>query len=184
MTDKQTKYIVLLRGVMPKGKNRVPMAQLRDVLSANGFQNVQTYIQSGNVILDTPLTPEEVAEKVNRLIKENIGADLKIVVRTNEQLKRVLSGNPFTNGEDISRVFFVFFASRPSRQEAVNLMDEDYGSEKLVIDSDAAYMYIPGSAARSRLSNVALEKKLGVAATTRNYNTLRKLIELSDRNES
>jgi uncharacterized protein (DUF1697 family) len=62
-------------------------------------------------------------------------------------------------------------------------MAEDFGDEKLVIAETAGYMYIPGNAARSKLSNVKLEKKLGVAATTRNFNTLKKLVELCNDND-
>lgn len=179
MTESLTTFVVLLRGVMPKGKNRVPMAQLREVLSANGFLNVRTYIQSGNAVLDTELKQHEVQQKVYNLIKEHIGADLKVIVRTGPQLQQVLEQNPFVEGEDLSRVFYTLFSETPSPQQAEKIMAEDFGDEKLVVGGDAAYMYIPGNAARSRLSNVMLEKKLGVAATTRNFNTMNKLVEMS-----
>lgn len=172
-------YIVLLRGVMPVGKNKVPMAQLREVLSDAGFINARTYIQSGNVVLDTHLQAKEVEHQVHELIREKIGADIKVIVRSGQQLQQVLANNPFTHGHDISRVFFVLFAEQPSRQLTVELMAEDFGDEILVIGETSAYMYIPGNAARSKLSNVKLEKKLAVAATTRNFNTMKKLVEMS-----
>lgn len=179
MTKKLKTYVVLLRGVMPTGKNKVPMAQLREVLSDAGFINVRTYIQSGNVVLDTDLPAGKVEQEVYELIKKHIGADLKIVVRTGQQLQEVLDSNPFTTGEDISRVFFVLFAEPPPQQKAEELMAQDFGDEQLVIGETSAYMYIPGNAARSKLSNVKLEKKLGIAATTRNINTMKKLVEMS-----
>lgn len=94
------------------------MAQLREVLSDAGFINVRTYIQSGNVVLDTDLPAGKVEQEVYELIKKHIGADLKIVVRTGQQLQEVLDSNPFTTGEDISRVFFVLFAEPPPQQKA------------------------------------------------------------------
>jgi uncharacterized protein (DUF1697 family) len=175
-------YVVLLRGVMPTGKNKVPMAQLRDVLSKAGFLNVRTYIQSGNALLDTHLPAREVEMQVHELIQKHIGADVTVVVRTGVQLQQVLDNNPFIR-EDISRIFFVLFTQPPPPQKAKELMNEDYGDEKLVITETAGYMYIPGNAARSRLSNVKLEKKLGIAATTRNFNTMKKLVELSKAEE-
>jgi len=171
-------YIVLLRGVMPIGKNKTPMARLREVLDKAGFQDVQTYIQSGNVILRTDLSPGALEKRVHDLIKEHLGPDLVSVARTATQLRRILRGNPF-HGLDISRVFYMMFARRPSNQHVRSVMAEDYSPEKLVITPDAAYLYIPGSAARSRLSNNFLERKLGVSATTRNTNTMKKLLEIS-----
>lgn len=77
-------------------------------------------------------------------------------------------------------VFFVSFYEPPSAQKVNDLLQQDFSPEKLVITKTAAYLYIPGSAARSRLSNNFLEKKLGISATTRNFNTLTKLIAMSD----
>lgn len=164
---------------MPTGRNRVPIAQLREVLTDAGYGIVRTYIQSGNVLVDTHLSAKEAEEQVHELIKEHIGADITVIVRTGRQLQQVRDENPFIKGYDISRVFFVIFAESPSRQKVKELMAEDYGDEKLFINQSGGYMFIPGSAARSRLSNVYLEKKLGVSATTRNFNTMSKLIELS-----
>ncbi|MDO5665819.1 MAG: DUF1697 domain-containing protein [Bacteroidia bacterium] len=175
-------FIVLLRGVTPSGKNRVPMAQLRQALSDNGFLNVQTWIQSGNVILDSDLSVKEVATKVSKLIKENIGADLKIIVKTPAEIKTVLDENPFGEGYDISRVFFTLFNDIPDENLVKNLQEQDFGNDKFVITSNAIYLFIPGSAAETKLNNNFLERKLKIDATTRNFNTLSKMIELSSKN--
>ena len=172
-------YIVLLRGVMPSGKNRVPMAQLRDVLANAGFVNARTYIQSGNALVDTDMSAKEVETCVHDLIKEHIGADLSVVARTGAQLRKVLAENPFQQGHDISRVFFVLFAEPPSAQKVKELLAHDYSPEELAITKNAAYMFIPGTYGRNTLSGGFLEKKLGVPATMRNFNTLTKLIEMS-----
>ncbi|MCB0571985.1 MAG: DUF1697 domain-containing protein [Phaeodactylibacter sp.] len=172
-------YIVLLRGVMPTGKNRVPMAQLRELLSDNGFEAVRTWIQSGNVVLRTALSPAELEESVRQLIKTHIGPELAIIARTGEQLQQLLDENPFREGYDISRVFYVSFQEYPSSEKVESLLAQDFAPEVLAITSTAAYMYIPHTYGRGKLSNNFLERKLGVAATTRNFNTLKKLIELS-----
>jgi uncharacterized protein (DUF1697 family) len=172
------KYIILLRGVMPTGKNKVPMAALRDELAKAGFGNVRTYIQSGNVLLDSELPIKEVEVRVHDVIKKKIGADLAVVARTASQLKKVLRDNPFRDGYDISRVFFVLFKEKPASQEAKALASGDFGPEKLVITAQAAYMYIPGPYGKGTLSAAFLEKKLHVPATMRNFNTLDKLIDM------
>jgi uncharacterized protein (DUF1697 family) len=164
-------YIVLLRGVTPTGKNKTPMARLREVLTKAGFKEVRTYIQSGNVILRTNVSPAALEKRVHDLIKKHIGPELVIVARTAAQLKRVLDGNPFQKGHDISRVFFVSFAQTPSAEKIKELIAQDFSPEELVI---------PGSAARSKLSNNFLERKHRVSATTRNRNTLNTLIELAE----
>lgn len=173
-------YIVLLRGVTPSGKNRVPMAQLRQLLSCDkDFTNVQTWIQSGNVILNTRLSAKEVAEKVNKIIKENIGADLKIIVKTPQEIQRVLNENPFGEEYDISRVFFTLSNDIPDQDLVIKLQEQDFGNDKFVITPKAIYLFIPGSAAETKLNNNFLERKLKIDATTRNFNTLSKLIALS-----
>ena len=172
-------FIVLLRGVMPKGENKVPMAQLRDVLTEAGFANVRTYIQSGNALVDTELSASELETKIHTLIKKYIGANLPIVARTRSQLKKIMDENPFQKEYDISRVFFTLFTELPSSQRIKELLENDFLPEELVITKNAAYMYVPGTYGRMRLSNNFLENKLGVAATTRNFNTLSKLVEMS-----
>lgn len=172
-------FIVLLRGVTPTGKNRVPMAQLRDALANGGFSNVQTWIQSGNVLLQTELSAAETAEKVQQIIRENIGADLKIIVKTAAEIQSVLTQNPFGETHDISRIFFTLFNHTPDEKLVSALQSQDFGEEKCVIAPHAVYLFIPGSAARSKLSNNFIERKLKIDATTRNFNTLNKLIALS-----
>lgn len=171
--------IVLLRAVTPTGKNKVPMAQLREVLTQAGFANVRTYIQSGNALVDTDLSAKEVEARVHDLIRQRIGPDLAIVARTRAQLQKVLAENPFKEGYDISRVFFASFSESPPRETVESLLAQDFSPEKLAINGHTAYMYIPGIYGRVKLSNNFLERKLGVSATTRNFNTLNKLIEMS-----
>jgi uncharacterized protein (DUF1697 family) len=172
-------YVALLRGVMPTGKNKVPMAQLRSILSDAGFENVRTYIQSGNALVDTKLSAKEIEMNVHELIKQHIGAHISVVVRTGEQLQKVLDANPFRVGFDPSRVFYVLFKNQPNPIKVNEFCEQDFGKEKLAIEKDAAYLYLPENAARSKLSNIFLERKLEITATTRNLNTMKKLVELS-----
>ncbi|MDO5523780.1 MAG: DUF1697 domain-containing protein [Bacteroidia bacterium] len=173
-------YIVLLRGVTPTGKNRVPMAQLRQLLSDDAdFHNVQTWIQSGNVILNTELPAKNVSGKVNRIIKENIGADLKIIVKTPAEIKAVLAENPFGEGYDISRVFFTLFNQLPDEKLVETLQSQDFGDDRFIFTPRAIYLFIPGSAAKTKLNNNFLERKLKIDATTRNFNTLSKMVKLA-----
>jgi uncharacterized protein (DUF1697 family) len=175
-------YIILLRGVMPSGKNKVPMDALRSELAKSGFGNVRTYIQSGNALVETDLPINEAEDRVQDVIQKKIGPDLVVVARTAAQLKNVLRDNPFTEGYDISRVFFVLFKEKPSPKDVKAIVAGDYGPEKLVIKGMCAYMYIPGQYGKGTLSAAFLEKKLRVPATMRNFNTLGKLIDMCKNN--
>lgn len=162
---------------MPTGKNRVPMAQLRQVLIDAGFQQVRTWIQSGNVVLRSDLSAKELESRVHQLIKEHIGPELAIVVRTGNELRQMIDNNPFQGEEHpIARVFFVSFQERPPDEKVETLLAQDFFPEKLRIDGMSAYMFIPQAYSDSKLSNNFLERKLGVAATTRNFNTITKMI--------
>lgn len=172
-------YILLLRGVMPTGKNRTPMAQLREILSKAGFKNVRTYIASGNVLVDTELSMNETENQVHDLIQKHIGPGLVVIARSREQLQKVLSENPFANGYDIKRVFFGSFAGQPDDHKIKEFSVQDYSPEKIVITEKAIYTYIPMNYGRAKLSGSFIEKKLGISATFRNFNTLTKLVEMS-----
>ena len=141
-------HIALLRGVTPTGKNRVPMAQLREALERHGFPGARTWIQSGNVILTTALAPDQTAQELRRIIRDEIGADLAVIVKTPEELRRVLAENPFTDLLS-QRVFYAQWQGEVAPEKTAALGDMDFGEERLIITPRAAYMYIPGSAARS-----------------------------------
>lgn len=172
-------YIVLLRGVMPVGKNKVPMAQLREVLTDAGFGGVRTYIQSGNVFVDTELSTSDVERRIHEQIVRHIGPSIVVIARTRSAIREAFNSNPFEQGYDSSRVFFVLFAETPAADKVKELLNQDFGDEKLVIGHSSAVMYIPGQYGKGRLSNNFLEKQLGISATMRNFNTMSKLIELS-----
>ena len=173
--------MIFLRGVMPTGKNKVPMAQLRDALTQAGFGNVRTYIQSGNAFVDSVLSAPETESLIHTLIQEQIGADLVVVARTGEEVRAILNNNPFRESYDLSRVFFALFAQRPAPEKIEALLAQNFGEEQLAIVGDAAYMYIPGIYGRGKLSNNYLEKKLSISATMRNFNTMSKMVEIDQR---
>lgn len=172
-------HIVLLRGVMPTGNNRVPMAQLREVAAQAGYGHVRTWIQSGNLLVHTRETAAQTAGRFRALIKEHIGPDLAVIVRTPQEVSRVLAEDPFQGPpHDPARVFYAFFETQPSREALAALRSRDFGDNTLHITNDAAYMYIPGNYTKAGLNAAVLEKAAGVGVTMRNGNTLRKLEEM------
>ena len=161
---------------MPSGKNKVPMARLREVLAAAGFPNARTYIQSGNAVINSKLSPRVLEIKIRELIKKQIGPDLAVMIRTGAQLQTMINENPFGETEG-ARMFFVLFSKPPAAAKIKTLLKTDFGEAKLAFTKRAAHMRIPENC-RTKLGNNFLEKQCGVSATTRNLNTMRKLAEM------
>ncbi|RKW23118.1 DUF1697 domain-containing protein [Candidatus Gracilibacteria bacterium] len=173
-------YIVLLRGVMPTGKNRIPkMSVLQEILLSE-FDNVRTYIQSGNIVLTSNKSPGEITNKVSELIKLHIGAELSSIVTTKEKVKEMLNKNPFGADYNIGRIFFTLTNDTLSPELVDKISKEKFESEELRIVEDKLYMYLPKDASRTKLNNNYLEKRLKIVATTRNFNTLQKLLDIID----
>ncbi len=172
-------HIILLRGVMPTGKNKVPMARLREITLEAGYGRVQTWIQSGNLLLESEKDKEETAEHIRRLIRERIGPDLAVIIRSPEEIMCALRESPFQTGFLPERVFYAFPQSQLTTEAIAGLQALVFdGEEDLRFGPGCLYLYIPGSAARTRLNNALLERISKTAFTTRNLNTLSRLIQL------
>lgn len=172
------KYVALLRGVMPFGKNKVPMAQLRVILEKAGFRNVQTYIQSGNVLLESSMSPSDIATAIHDEIAKHLGGDIAVVITDPSELSEILKQNPFASKEK-SSLYFVFLGSSPKQDLLESLAQEDLLPSEWAMGKNVIYLYCPQSYSKSKINNNYIEKRLRVAATTRNYNTVSKLVELS-----
>ena len=172
------KYIILLRGINVSGKNKIPMAELREMISDLGFQNVQTYIQSGNIVLEATESKGEVCKKIHIGINEKFGFDIPVLARTPEEWKETIDKYPFSI-ENEKIVAFSFLNKIPSKKEIeVKGINED----QYKIEENRVYLYCPSGFGKTKLTNNTIEKKLEVVATTRNYKTTVKLLELAHPN--
>ena len=173
--------IILLRGVMPSGKNSIPkMAVLRQHLEEAGFERVRTYIQSGNILLLSDLPKELLSQRIHDLIKERIGADLTALVFLPEELQAWVDSLPFADDLDPSRIFFTMTMECPTADRLQELAEKTWDEEAaLHLTERCAYIYSPKGYKNTRLTNNALERYLGVTCTTRNLNTIRRLLSLS-----
>ncbi|MDO5784953.1 MAG: DUF1697 domain-containing protein [Eubacteriales bacterium] len=171
--------IALLRGVTPTGKNRIPkMSYLAEVLQNAGLRDVKTYIQSGNIIFNTELAESEVKILIHDCIKQKIGADLSVILKTSEQLKRACKECPFGEEYDITRVHLVFTNDTICTQKLSKLLEMDFGDEVFAFGKECLYMYLPKNAEKKRLNNNFLERQLGITATMRKFNVVQHLSEL------
>ena len=168
-------YIVILRGINVSGKNKLPMAALRELLAKLKFENIQTYIQSGNVIVNSNKNKSEVANLVKSAIKKQFDYDVPVLVRTIDEWEKAIANNPYPT-ENHKIVSFTFLSEVPkSTTIEVNITNDDVHT----ITNDMVYMYCPDGFGSTKLTNNLFEKKLKVTATSRNYRTTMKLLELA-----
>ena len=168
-------YIVILRGINVSGKNILPMVALRELLSSLKFENVQTYIQSGNIVLNSELSKEEVIVKVKNGIASTFGYDVPVLARTIDEWETAIAKNPYPT-ENHKIVSFTFLSEVPIETAvAVNSTNDDV----YTVVNDMVYIYCPGGFGSTKLTNNLFEKKLKVTATSRNYRTTMKLLALA-----
>lgn len=168
-------FVAMLRGVNVGGRNRLAMADLRNVASALGFRDVTTYLQSGNVVLTGPGTPGGIARALEDRIALDVGLSLDVVVRSGPQLVGVLDGNPFAKLEDDPTKLHVTFLAGPPeapRVEEFAGIHGRFGADRLRVVGQSVYLYCPGGYGRTPLNNAFLERRLGVNGTTRNWRTV------------
>ena len=144
---------MLIRGVTPTGKNKVPMAQLRELLELSpDFSSVQTYIQSGNVILETDLSLRETEQLIHKIVLDNFGGDLVIIAKNHEQLQRSFKNYPIKN-IPTERQYYTFLKEVPTKDGIKKLAERDFGNDKYQIIDDMVYVAFATKASDSRLTN-------------------------------
>jgi uncharacterized protein (DUF1697 family) len=176
------RQLVLLRGVNVGGRNKLPMAALRDALEEAGMREVQTYLQSGNVVLDDGGATGELATRCERLIADRFGLSIAVVVRTRAQLARVVRRDPLAGAADQPKLYQVSFcASKPAAAAIEKVAARAVEGERIVAHGSEIYAWFPHGVGRSRLAAQLAKQDLGVVATARNWTTVTKLLELLER---
>ena len=171
------RWVALLRAVNLGARNKVPMAELRARLEAAGFEDVRTYIASGNVLLDAPKNRTAVAGRLERLIADAFRVETTAIMRTSDELAAVVAGHPF--GADTSHSHVVFLAAKPKPAAAKRLAAFDPTPDRAALAGVDVYLQYAGGVQGSRLSAARLERLLEVRATHRNWRTVAKLAELA-----
>ena len=173
-------HIVLLRGINIGPRNRIAMPALREALEEAGFDNVRTYVQSGNVVLESTAKPDEVQRKVEALIEKEFGLEIAVVVRTKAQLAAVVKKNPLGKVAKNPKTYQVTFLAKKLPAKAVSALEEAATQdEQLVVAGREVYAWHPEGVARSKLWAKLAGQGLGVTATSRNWTTVEALLELA-----
>jgi len=172
-------YIVLLRGINVGGHNKLPMSDLRMLLSTNGYKNVATYIQSGNILLDSNESVENTNEHIKLLIKQQFDYNIPVVTLTAKEIKKCFTENPYLKVEDnIKNLHVTFLKNSPDSELVKNLDVKSANNDSYKVTGKIIYLHTPDGYRNTKFSNVEFEKKLNTQATTRNWRTTTKLYEM------
>tara|TARA_R110001583_G_scaffold412_4_gene3890 strand:+ start:35651 stop:36205 length:555 start_codon:yes stop_codon:yes gene_type:complete len=177
-------YIALLRGINVSGHNKIKMVDLRLLFNDLKFNNVTTYIQSGNVIFTSS---EKDISKIEREIKEAIKKkfdyDVKVLIITKNTIQTVFASNPFmeNSNPDITKMCVTFLSDFPE-SDNIKLLEEYISNytDEYKINEKHIFLHCPIGFAKTKLTNNLIERKLKVDATSRNWKTITKLVELSN----
>jgi uncharacterized protein (DUF1697 family) len=174
-------YIAFLRG-MNLGKRNVKMDELRSIFGAMKFENVRTYIASGNVIFDTKEKDEKkLAAKIEKELKEALGYDVFVMLRTKEELAKVLKDNPFKDGE-FKGIYISFFTDIPPKAPAKEIEKSSSETERFKFKGRELYMaFHVGFSDSQFFKKNDYEKMLGMKATNRNINTPVKILTMLEK---
>ncbi|WP_264521385.1 DUF1697 domain-containing protein [Flavobacterium sp. N1994] len=176
-----TTHLALLRGINVSGHKMINIAALKKALEYIGFTNVVTYIQSGNVFVTSE---EESPAKVGFLIKQEIfkefGHDVPVIVIGKEDLQACLDRNNFLNDEgvDLKKLYVSFISSELPENMITQLNLNFIHPDEIQLDGKRIYLKYDISPAKTKLDNKWIEKSMNVVSTTRNWNTVNKLLEM------
>jgi uncharacterized protein (DUF1697 family) len=175
------KHVALLRGVNVGGKNKLPMKDLARMFADAGCAEVQTFIQSGNVVFTAPpAVLNNLSVAIKTTIEARLAYRVPVILRSHVQLARAIESNPFLlAGKPEKTLHVCFLADKPS-EKAVKDLDPDRSPGDLFhVSGEEVYLHTPNGLGNSKLTNAWLDAKLSTVSTVRNWNTVLKLHQLT-----
>jgi uncharacterized protein (DUF1697 family) len=174
------RYVAFLRGINVSGQKNIRMEDLRGFVAMPGLKNIATYIQTGNVLFDTDETNEELlTRKLEKQLEDKLGYKVNVILRSLKDLKSIIDNNPYEHikNQEKPGLYVTFLSETPAFEVCGSLgiysNDAEYASKV----NKEVYVVSPNYG-KTCFSNTFIEKKLGVVATTRNWNTVNKLVHL------
>lgn len=177
------KKIAILRGINVGGKRKILMQDLKMLFYDLGFKNIETYIQSGNVFfdLDENQSDLEISKKIEQAIFRKYKFEVPVIVRSTKDLEMVVENNPFyqENETEINQLHLTFLKESPVRENSEKAESYNYEPDRFVVHGKHVFVYCEGKYHQTKINNNFFENKLKTTATTRNWKTVLKLLELS-----
>ncbi|HET9552744.1 MAG TPA: DUF1697 domain-containing protein [Anaeromyxobacteraceae bacterium] len=174
-----TRYALLLRGVNVGKGNVLPMAALRAMLEELGCAGVKTYVQSGNAVLATARGAAELTKAIEAALERYMGRPIDTTLRTQAELAAIVAANPFAEvATDPARLCVTFLSRPPTEAELAPLRAGHFEPELFRVKGREIYTWYPDGQGGSKLAAALGKLKVRGAVTTRNWNTVTKLLEL------
>lgn len=179
------KYIALLRGINLGNRNKILMADLKELFINLGFSDIKTYIQTGNVVFNSPKdeNPVVLSDTIEKEIFSVFGFNVSVIIRTDKELEEILENNPFIElGITDTNRFHLTFLEKPPKKESLELMrnfSNISGNDKFRIVGKTVFIYCSEQYMNTKFGNNFFEKKLDIRASTRNWKTASKIYELT-----
>jgi uncharacterized protein (DUF1697 family) len=176
------RQIALLRGINLGARRKVPMARLRELIDELGYEDVRTYVQSGNVVFSGPGgSPGKVARRIEKALAGEFGFDVPVVLRSRDELAAVVAADPLGDvASDPAKYLVSFLAEAVGGDRLDDLDPDDFAPESFRLVGRELYMWLPGGMQKSRLAKAISDERLGTVATARNWRTVEKLLALAD----
>lgn len=177
-------YISILRGVNVSGKHIIKMEMLQKMYERLGFDKVQTYVQSGNVIFGSEREdPTALAQTITQQIGNDFGFDVPVIVIPTDQLEQIIRDNPLLDeSKDPAFMHVTFLSSTPQTSDSDAIEAKRSDGEEFSVAENAVYLYCPNGYGKTKLNNTFLEAKLKVSATTRSWKTTNQLLNMAQQN--
>ncbi|GIH09481.1 hypothetical protein Rhe02_75480 [Rhizocola hellebori] len=163
---------VFLRGINVGGNAKISMVQLREAMQRHGHADVKTLLQSGNVVVDK-ITPAA----MEKLLLDEFGMQIRVMTRSNAQLRKVIEANPFPEHEQEPAKLGVAFLDKAPGKVQIDL--QRYAPDEFIIAGKEIYLWFPNGMGRSKIGDRTFQKSLGAEMTVRNWNTVTKMAELT-----
>ncbi len=176
----EKRQVALLRGINLGRSKRIAMADLRKLVEGLGYKDVRTHLQSGNVVFTTGASPARAAKAIEAELDSRLGMDVRVLIRTDRELARVVDRNPLGDVmTDPTRLFVTFLSAKPDAKRVRGVDLSEFEPDAFRVADREVYVWCPNGYAGTKLNHAFWEKQLGLTGTARNWRTVTRLLELA-----
>jgi uncharacterized protein (DUF1697 family) len=167
------------------GHNRINMTDLSALYKKLGFKDAETFIQSGNVVFSSPenLSGTDLTVKIEEAISKKFNYNIPVIIRTPEELRKIISFNPFIDEENFNpeKLAVIFLYEKPSEAQIEKVITVNYPPDRFIITGKEIFIYCPNGFGKSKIYTGFFENKMKVTGTGRNWNTINALLKIAEK---